>query len=406
MNRVFEFFLSLRAKGRLKNYSSVFPLMEDETCCLAFCLRNVRSLRDFCVQIMPSYFFTIPKRGNLSVTAGRNTSRNLGVLRKETLVFLGLCSLLLFLHSCDQNNRNQTAFIPAEETIAFVNNKKITLATYNSRLHTFLEKYRKFIISDDKRLTEIKEIVINILIDEELIIQEAARKGIQVPEKEILAILNGAMEPNEGVNLNELVKNYKLDDKEWKNQIRLFLLKRKLIEKEVLEKTPVTKREIESYYQRHRADLTVPQGYQVRNITLATEEEANAILSQIKRGRSFRRLVRQHSISPDKNADGDLGFVEKGTLPLEMESAIFKLGFRNNKTRVSEVIRSQDGFHIFQLMKYRRRKRLNLNQARPEIKRILVEQKIHASYQSWLNRLKETATISIDRTMLAREEGF
>ena len=312
----------------------------------------------------------------------------------------------LFLISCEQNNRKQTSFTPEEETIAFVNNKKITLATFNTRLHGFLEKYRKFIISDDKRLAEIKEIVINMLIDEELIIQEAARKSIQVPESEILAILNGDPEPNEDVNLKELVKNYKLDEKEWKNQIRLFLLKRRLIEKEVLEKTPVTKREIESYYQRHRADFTVPQGYQVRNITLATEEEANAILSQIKRGRSFRRLVRQHSISPDKNVDGDLGFIEKGMLPLEMESAIFRLGFRENKSRVSEVIRSQDGFHIFELIKYRRKRRLSLNQARPKVKQILVEQKIHDSYQMWLNRLKDTATISIDRAMLAREEGF
>jgi len=36
------------AKGWLKNY-------------LAFCLQNVQSLRDFCGQIMPSYFCTIPK---------------------------------------------------------------------------------------------------------------------------------------------------------------------------------------------------------------------------------------------------------------------------------------------------------------------------------------------------------
>ena len=37
------------AKGWLKNY-------------LAFCLQNVQSLRDFCGQIMPSYFCTIPKK--------------------------------------------------------------------------------------------------------------------------------------------------------------------------------------------------------------------------------------------------------------------------------------------------------------------------------------------------------
>jgi len=35
---------------------------------LAFCLQNVQSLRDFCGQIMPGYFCTIPK----GHTAGRS----------------------------------------------------------------------------------------------------------------------------------------------------------------------------------------------------------------------------------------------------------------------------------------------------------------------------------------------
>ena len=321
-------------------------------------------------------------------------------------ISIGILLCLLFISSCDQKSRKQAAFTPEEESIAFVNNKKISLATFNVRLHTFLEKYRKFIISDDKRLAEIKEIVINMLIDEELIIQEAARKGIQVPDEEILAVLNGSVDPAESANLDSLVKNYKLDEKDWKNAVRLFLLKRKLIEKEVLEKTPITKREITSYYQQHRAVFISPQGFRVSNITLATEEEANAILSQIKRGKSFTRLVRQHSISPDKSVDGDLGYIEQGMLPLEMESAIVRLGFRKGKKQVTEVIRSQDGYHIFKLIKYRRRRRLSLAQARPEIKKILIEQKIHDSYQTWLNRLKDSATISVDRVMLAREEGF
>jgi len=325
--------------------------------------------------------------------------------KPRPLLVLGILFVLLS-NACDLNNKKQTAFIPEEETIAVVNNKKISLATFNAQLQSFLERYRKFIISDDKRLAEIKEIVIEQLIDEELINQEAARKGIQVPEAEIKAILAESVEPYEGSNLNEMLRENNLDEKEWKNKARLYLLKRKLIEKEVLEKTPITKREITSYYQKHRQDFTVSQGYRVRNITLSTEEEAKAILSQIKRKRSFRQLVREHSISPDKAEDGDLGYIEKGVLPLEMETAIFRLGFRKNKSQVSEIIRSQDGYHIFKLIKYRRRRRLSLNQARPKIKKILIEQKIHESYIKWLNRLKNSATISVDREMLAREEGF
>ncbi|MCP4757687.1 MAG: hypothetical protein GY866_43065 [Proteobacteria bacterium] len=48
--RVFDLFLRLylTRKGRLKNY-------------LAFCRQNVQSFGDFCRQLMPSYFCTIPK---------------------------------------------------------------------------------------------------------------------------------------------------------------------------------------------------------------------------------------------------------------------------------------------------------------------------------------------------------
>ena len=43
-----DLYVLITAKGWLKNY-------------LAFCLQNVQSLWDFCGQIMPSYFCTIPK---------------------------------------------------------------------------------------------------------------------------------------------------------------------------------------------------------------------------------------------------------------------------------------------------------------------------------------------------------
>ena len=324
---------------------------------------------------------------------------------KSPFIILTLLILLLSA-GCDANNKKLVTFTPEEETIAVVNNKKISLATFNTRLQSFLERYRKFIISDDKRLAEIKEIVIQLLIDEELINQEAARKSIQVSDKEIQTVMTESVEPFQNLNQKELLKDKNFNLEEWKNQARFYLIERKLLEKEVLGKTPITKREITSYYQEHRQDFTVPQGFRVRNITLSTEEEARAILSQIKRGRSFRRLVREHSISPDKNVDGDLGYIERGVLPLEMETAIFRLGFSAHKSRLSDVIRSQDGYHIFKLIKYRRKSRMSLNQARPKIKQLLLDQRSHQSYIKWLNRLKDTATITIDQVMLAREEGF
>ncbi|MBU3916805.1 SurA N-terminal domain-containing protein, partial [bacterium] len=94
-------------------------------------------------------------------------------------------SMAFILSGCDKNSKNQTATISEEETIAVVNNKKISLAKFHSELHSFLKHYRQLILTDEKQLAEIKEIVINRLVDEELMSQEAARKGFQASDEEV-----------------------------------------------------------------------------------------------------------------------------------------------------------------------------------------------------------------------------
>lgn len=328
------------------------------------------------------------------------------VLISQFLFFFFFLLNLLFLGGCDQNTKTQSAIISGEETIAVVNNKKISLAKFHTRLHSFLERYRQFILNDEQRLTEIREIVINQLIGEELVNQEASRKGIQVPEEEMETIIAESSLSDKEFKMDKFLNNNNLNETEWKNKLKQYLIRKKLIQKEVIDKIPITKREISSYYKTHRQKFGVPQAFKVRNITLSTEEEAKAIYSQILRGKNFTILVREHSISPDKIVDGDLGFIKEGELPEEMENAIFSLGFRKVKKQVSQIVYSQDGYHIFKLEKYQRRHRLSLDQARPLIKKILIEQKLNESYARWLDQLKKNATISIDRVTMASEEGF
>jgi parvulin-like peptidyl-prolyl isomerase len=104
--------------------------------------------------------------------------------------------------------------------------------------------------------------------------------------------------------------------------------------------------------------------------------------------------------------DGDMGYVERGDLPLEMEGEIFRTAFNANGKNISNIVRSQDGFHIFKRERYRRRHLLRLKEARPKIKKILVTQKWDAAYLRWLAKLKKNAKISIDQAMLVSEEGF
>jgi parvulin-like peptidyl-prolyl isomerase len=312
----------------------------------------------------------------------------------------------LWFSGCESNSKKRTSIVPEEETIAIVNNKKISLAAFHAKLHSVLNRYRQLILTDEKQLSEIKEIVIEQLVDEELLNQEASRKGIRVSDEEMEPIVAESLTPYEGAGFDTQLKKINMTKTEWKERLRKQLLVRKLIEEEVIRKIPITKREIRSYYQKHQRELVIPEGFKIRNITLSSNEEASAIRSQIRRGKNFIKLIREHSISPDKARDGDLGYIERGDLPLEMERVIFKLGFRKFRSSLSQPIHSQDGYHIFRLEKYRRKRRLSLSAAKSRIKKILIEQKEDEYYARWLEKLKKNATISIDREMLNREEGF
>lgn len=334
-------------------------------------------------------------------------------LRWSTLPLAVILVLALLLSGCEQQKTPQSAIISTDETIVIVNNKRISLASFQHRLSLFLKRYRQFIITDGKQLANIKDIVINQMIDEELISQEAARKGITVSDEEIQTEIadtlanyskrdTGYGQENPVVGLERT----DLSQEEWENHLRQLIIRKKLVQQEVIDKIPITKREIESYYKNNRSEFTRPRAYRVRNITLSTYAEAVAIRLKMLRGDNFKRLVREHSISPDKALDGDLGYIERGDLPLEMESEIFRSSYKSSGRDISNIVRSQDGFHIFQREHYRRSRRLSLKEARSEIKKILVAQKQDAAYQRWLEKLKNNAKISIDQAMLTSEEGF
>lgn len=334
--------------------------------------------------------------------------------RNNAVLLLALLLVAVaLLSSCEKETETRSAIIPEEETIVVVNNKRISLARFQRRLNLFLKQYGQLLITDDKQLAKIKDIVINRMIDEELISQEASRKGIKISneelETEIADTLASFGRPDTGYgqgNTGKELARTDLPRAEWENRLVQLMIQKKLVQQEVINKIPITKREIISYYETHKREFTRPSAFQVRNITLATHAEAVAIRLKILRGTNFKFLVREHSISPDKALDGNMGYIERGDLPLEMESEIFRSSYKSKGGDISAIVRSQDGFHIFKRERYRRQRRLSLKEARPQIKKILINQKRDAAYQRWLEKLKKNAKISIDQAMLVSEEGF
>jgi len=75
----------------------------------------------------------------------------------------------------------------------------------------------------------------------------------------------------------------------------------------------------------------------VEKLSLAQE-----IKTKIANGESFANLAKLHSIDSSKKRGGDLGFFGRGMMVQEFEKAAFAL----EKGQVSEIVKTQFGYHI------------------------------------------------------------
>ncbi len=93
------------------------------------------------------------------------------------------------------------------------------------------------------------------------------------------------------------------------------------------------------------SDLTMVEGYQIRasHILVASEEDANKMLDQLRQGKNFEELAQQYSVDSLSGAKGgDLGKFGRGDLRPDLEKEIFNLKIGE----ISGIIKTELGYHI------------------------------------------------------------
>jgi len=88
------------------------------------------------------------------------------------------------------------------------------------------------------------------------------------------------------------------------------------------------------------------QEVRARHILVPTEEEAKAVLAEVKKGTDFAELAKQKSKDPGAAAEGgDLGYFGKAQMVPEFAEVAFKL----NKGEVSDPVKTQFGWHVIKV---------------------------------------------------------
>jgi len=238
------------------------------------------------------------------------------------------------------------------------------------------------------------------LIDRELIHGEAKRLGITVTDADVDAALQGYLEDYAGGSFETMLKERGVSMQAWRNELKESLIMEKLLEQAVYPGIDITAMEVAAYYESNRDQFDRPAQVRARQIVVASETEGQEVLNLLHQGRSFSEIAAEYSLSPDSQNGGDLGFFGRGEMPPEFDEVVFNLPVN----RLSDLVKTEYGYHIFMVEEKRKAMRLSKKEAEEEIRAILENQKKEEVYLDWLQGMRAGAVIAVDWAQLENND--
>jgi len=300
---------------------------------------------------------------------------------------------LLFLVGCESE--------PEEKPLPPL----IVINQYEISKADFLVEFEKS-LQKDQPLTgvereELQRSFLVQLIDRELIHGEARRLNIEITEADIDAALQVYRQDYTGAGFETMLQERGLTLQGWREELKESLIMEKLLDEAVYSKVDVTDKEVAAYYEANRKEFDRPAQVRARQIVVAEEAEGQEVLGLLRQGQPFAEVAKEYSLSPDAEQGGDLGFFARGEMPPEFDEVVFDLPVK----RLSDLVKSEYGYHIFLVEEKRKAARLKKKEVSAEIRAILESQKKEVVYLDWLQEMRARAVISVDWTQLEENKN-
>ena len=234
------------------------------------------------------------------------------------------------------------ALLPAlasAQNIAIVNGKAVPKARFES----FMTQVTKQ--GNQPRTPELEQQVKDELVLREIFVQEAEARGLQRSE-EYRAQMDVA---RQSLLIRELFNDYQ-------------------------KKNAVSDAELKAEYDKLKGAGGGGNEYRARHILVEKEDEAKALIAQLKAGAKFEDLAKANSKDPGSAPNGgDLDWAAPGNFVPEFSEAMVKL----EKGKFTETaVKSQFGYHIIQLDDSRAATFPSLEEVKPQLSQRLQQAKM------------------------------
>jgi len=311
---------------------------------------------------------------------------------KPKAIWVVLCCgfLTLFAVSCGKKAPEQTAKVSKQTltesekhtVLAKVGDTVITLGDFEAELQALPEFTRSRLTTKDAKKKQLDK-----MIDELLLMKEAEARGL-----------------DKDPDIQKKLESY-----------RKRMITEKLYQAVAQAESPVSEEEIKKYFEEHKDQFEEKEKIRVSQIMIMVppnadpekEKEAKVKIEQAlkraKKGEDFSKLAQEYSEGgPTAGKGGDLGYITKGRMMPEFETAAFSL---KNVGDISDIVKTQFGYHIIKLTDRKPAHTQSLEEARDRIVRQIEAQRRRDARQNLPQELRKKVAIEIHDELLKDEPG-
>jgi peptidyl-prolyl cis-trans isomerase SurA len=286
-----------------------------------------------------------------------------------------------------------------ERVVATVNDDAIFLSELRRRAAPFLERVVTGASESERpaRIKRLYEQFLRELVDDQLIEQTARKLNIIVSSSDVeLAIENVRKQNNlDNAHFWEAVKTQGFTEKQYRTDVRKQILRLKVTNQRVRSRVNLSDQTVRDEYEDRVRKARRRQRFHAEHIFFGLPQTASAtvVADTVRRAKelSVTLDVDHFSDVAAQRGGGDLGWLDQGDLPEDLENALLAM----EPGQISQPVRGPSGVHIF-LLRERQEGGLEIppfEEAKEPIYRELLDRAMAKQQELFLAELRRNAVI-------------
>lgn len=290
-----------------------------------------------------------------------------------------------------------------EAIVAIVNDDVITLSDFKQQHDAFYQALQMQFQGEefDVRYAQLKKELLETMITDLLLSQEARKQNLDVSEQLRMMIDNMKKEYGfeSDEQLRQAMRQQGIDFEGWRKQQEQILMRQAVVYTQVGRDIVIDDTEIVNYYRLHKEEFIEPEQFTLKAITITEEGKDQELVeakkaeidAKIAAGEDFGSLASAYSEGPEKDSQGDLGSFKMGEMEQTLERAVqgLKVG------EVSPWLNVRGGWYRLQLVSKKAERLKSFEEVRNEIEQKLFEEEQSTKLDAYLENLKKRSFIKI-----------